>query len=224
MNKSRSISVLSLLAFTAGSLDGTLFSLFDKAFASIMTGNIILFGVAVASGSLQQLVVLCGALAGYVFGVFVGARIVRGYSDLFHLRRWPSRMVLSLSVTCILLIASLAFLAAFGEDTNALPFLFFLLALAMGIMATAVRRIGSSVSVTYLTGAITQFWERLATRAPLSESGLVSSVSVASLVLGAILGGVSSAYLGKLALGLPILSVLVAILIIASVNIHAKNT
>lgn len=218
MKNGRTIIVLGLLAFTAGALDGSLFSLYDKAFASIMTGNMILLGVAAASGSVQQLVVLSAALAGYVSGVFVGARTVKGYSELFHANRWPSRIIICLSTTCGLLVCALAFTLVSSGDSRLLPLLFFSLATAMGIMAAAVRRIGHSVSATYLTGAITQFWERIATRSPLAETGKASLMSVGSLVLGAVSGGVLSDHIQEWSLVVPISSTLTAIIVLVIGN------
>lgn len=221
----RTAAVVALLAFTAGSLDGSLFTLYDVAFASIMTGNMILFGVAFATFSISQAIILGVALCSYCLGVYIGALIlVKSDVELFYLRRWSHRIIICLSLSFIMLCSAITVTTLMGDSAALFALKFGLFASAMGLMAAAVRKVGYSVSVTYLTGSITAFWERLAGRRPLSESGVLSLVSVASLISGALTGGLVSHHVGTIALVLPAIGMLAALLLIIATQLGKKHT
>ncbi len=153
----RGTSVLVLavtLTVVAGATDVASFTRLGGAFASVMTGNLTLLGLATAraSGSLATHILV--ALAGYILGVALGTRA----------GQWSSRGALwATAVTVVLLLELVAYagLAVGWELTGSSPsggVQFALLAdatFAMGMQATALRRFDATLSTTYLTGTLT---------------------------------------------------------------------
>jgi uncharacterized membrane protein YoaK (UPF0700 family) len=179
--------LLVLLTLTTGAVDASCFLHLGNVFSSVITGNLVLLGVAVATQSASLAIHSGVALAGYSAGVLIGAPIAtrraRGGET------WP----LSVSVT---LVAEFCVLAAFSvgwELTGGRPgstaqvLLIAALAVAMGIQSAAVRQLGG-MSTTYLTGTLTAVVTELVTRD--RGPGFARSVGVlAAIVSGAVVGG-----------------------------------
>jgi len=179
--------LLVLLTLTTGAVDASCFLHLGNVFSSVITGNLVLLGVAAATQSASLAIHSGVALAGYSAGVLIGAPIAtrraRGGET------WP----LSVSVT---LVAEFCVLAAFSvgwELTGGRPgstaqvLLIAALAVAMGIQSAAVRQLGG-MSTTYLTGTLTAVVTELVTRD--RGPGLARSVGVlAAIVSGAVVGG-----------------------------------
>jgi len=179
--------LLVLLTLTTGAVDASCFLHLGNVFSSVITGNLVLLGVAAATQSASLAIHSGVALAGYSAGVLIGAPIAtrraRGGET------WP----LSVSVT---LVAEFCVLAAFSvgwELTGGRPgstaqvLLIAALAVAMGIQSAAVRQLGG-MSTTYLTGTLTAVVTELVTRD--RGPGFARSVGVlAAIVSGAAVGG-----------------------------------
>jgi uncharacterized membrane protein YoaK (UPF0700 family) len=179
--------LLVLLTLTTGAVDASCFLHLGNVFSSVITGNLVLLGVAAATQSASLAIHSGVALAGYSAGVLIGAPIAtrraRGGET------WP----LSVSVT---LVAEFCVLAAFSvgwELTGGSPgstaqvLLIAALAVAMGIQSAAVRQLGG-MSTTYLTGTLTAVVTELVTRD--RGPGFARSVGVlAAIVSGAAVGG-----------------------------------
>jgi len=179
--------LLVLLTLTTGAVDASCFLHLGNVFSSVITGNLVLLGVAAATQSASLAIHSGVALAGYSAGVLIGAPIAtrraRGGET------WP----LSVSVT---LVAEFCVLAAFSvgwELTGGRPgstaqvLLIAALAAAMGIQSAAVRQLGG-MSTTYLTGTLTAVVTELVTRD--RGPGFARSVGVlAAIVSGAVVGG-----------------------------------
>ncbi len=179
--------LLVLLTLTTGAVDASCFLHLGNVFSSVITGNLVLLGVAAATQSGSLAIHSGVALAGYSAGVLIGAPIAtrrtRGGET------WP----LSVSVT---LVAELCVLAGFSvgwELTGGRPgstaqvLLIAALAVAMGIQSAAVRQLGG-MSTTYLTGTLTAVVTELVTRD--RRPGFARSVGVlAAIVSGAAVGG-----------------------------------
>jgi len=177
-----------LLTVTTGAVDAACFLHLGNVFASVITGNLVLLGVAAATQSGSLAIHGGTALAGYSAGVLIGAPIAtrraRGGET------WP----LSVTVTLAAEFCVLAGFSAGWELTGGSPgsaarlLLIAALAIAMGIQSAAVRELGG-VPTTYLTGTLTAVISELATRA--RGPGLARSVGVlAAIVSGAVAGGV----------------------------------
>jgi uncharacterized membrane protein YoaK (UPF0700 family) len=179
--------LLVLLTLTTGAVDASCFLHLGDVFSSVITGNLVLLGVAAATQSGSLAIHSGTALAGYSAGVLIGAPIAT--------RRASGGEVWPLSVTATL-AAEFCVLAGFSagwELTGGRPgaavqlLLIAALAVAMGIQSAAVRQLGG-MSTTYLTGTLTAVVADLVTRD--RPPGLARSIGVlAAIVAGAAAGG-----------------------------------
>ena len=69
------------LTFASGAADVASFTRLGGVFTSVMTGNIVLWGLAVARGSLTLASHTAVSIAGYIAGVAVGTWIAHGVKD-----------------------------------------------------------------------------------------------------------------------------------------------
>ena len=179
--------LLVLLTLTTGAVDASCFLHLGNVFSSVITGNLVLLGVAVAtqSGSLAN---HSGtALAGYAAGVLIGAPIAtrRGSGG----ETWPPSVTATLVAEfCVLAGFSVGWELTGGSPGGTARLLLIAgLAMAMGIQSAAVRELGG-MSTTYLTGTLTAVIAELATRD--RKPGLARSVGVlVAIVSGAVAGG-----------------------------------
>jgi len=179
--------LLVLLTLTTGAVDASCFLHLGDVFSSVITGNLVLLGVAAATQSGSLAIHSGTALAGYSAGVLIGAPIATRRARGGEI--WP----LSVSVT---LVAEFCVLAGFSvgwELTGGRPggtaqlLLIAALAVAMGIQSAAVRQLGG-MSTTYLTGTLTAVVAGLATR-DRAPSFARSLGVLAAIVSGAVAGG-----------------------------------
>jgi uncharacterized membrane protein YoaK (UPF0700 family) len=212
--------LLVLLTLTTGAVDASCFLHLGNVFSSVITGNLILLGVAAATQSSSLAIHGGTALACYSVGVLIGAPVAT--------RRARSGETWPLSVT-VTLAAEFCVLAAFSagwELTGGRPgstgelLLIAALAVAMGIQSAAVRELGG-MSTTYLTGTLTAVVAELATRD--RKPGVPRSLGVlAAIVSGAAAGGVvaerAPAWLPAVILA-PL-----AVVVIASVTFEMADT
>jgi uncharacterized membrane protein YoaK (UPF0700 family) len=175
------------LTFASGAMDVASFTRLGNVFTSVMTGNIVLWGLAAARGSLTLASHTAVAIVGYIAGVAGGSRIAvgaRAAADAAGAGRgedgdtragegraeaWPAHITWAL-------LAELALLGGFAvgwEITGAKPggwVQFCLLAVAaagMGVQSSAVKNMGlTEVSTTYLTGTLTGLVSSLVSPGP----------------------------------------------------------
>src|SRR5947209_7303455 len=155
------------LTFGSGAMDVASFTRLGNVFTSVMTGNIVLWGLAAASRSVSLASHTAVSIAGYITGVVMATRVAHGFKTP---DRGPER-VLSAPVLWALL-AELVLLAGFtggweatgGDPAGWAEFcLLAVAAAAMGVQSTAVRDMGlTDVSTTYLTGTLTGLVSSLA--------------------------------------------------------------
>ena len=152
--------LLVVLAVTTGATDATAFERLGHAFASVITGNLILLGVsAVARGGTQALFAAC-ALGGYVLGVFISAPRRQHDRPV-----WPRGASVALGFDLALLVAFAVGWEIVGGHPGRLMQVVLLTtaAGAMGVQSSAVRRLGQ-LSTTYLTSTLTGIVESIAVR------------------------------------------------------------
>ena len=176
-----------LLTLTTGAVDAGSFLGLGKVFSSVITGNLVLLGIAAGTDG-SALAVRAGvALAGYSAGVVLGAPIAARRDDNGH--TWPRRVTITLAVELAILVAfSIGWELAGGhpEGNTQLP-LVALLAAAMGMQGAAVRQLGQ-MSSTYMTSTLTAALAALTTRSKVE--GLPRSFGVlTAIVIGAVAGG-----------------------------------
>jgi uncharacterized membrane protein YoaK (UPF0700 family) len=200
-----------LLTLTTGALDAASFLALGHVFASVITGNMVLLGVAAGTGQPQLAVHSGVALAGYAAGVAAGAPIAARQHH--GTRTWPPGVTVTLAVEFGVLVAfTVGWELSGGHPGNSGQLaLVPVLAAAMGLQAAAVRRLGQ-MSSTYLTGTLTALVAGLVTGS--KPDGLSRSLGVlAALVVGAI---ASSIVVMEARAWLPLLILLPLGLVIAS--------
>lgn len=178
-----------VLTFGTGALDVAAFTRLGGAFASVMTGNLVLLGMS-ATRSSSDLAVHTGvAVAGYVVGAALGHRVA-GHPAPGE-PPWPSRVTTVLAVELVVLAGFTAgweVTAGWPRDAAELGLLA-VAALAMGLQSAAMRRLPTGVSTTYLTGTLTGVVGALARGDRLSTDDRRSVAILACLAGGACVGG-----------------------------------
>ncbi len=181
-----------ILTLTTGAVDAVTFLRLGKVFSSVITGNLALLGVS--AGEYDATHALNGglALAGYGVGVLLGMPVAR--TPERGQPPWPRRVTVTLSAELAVLAAFSGLWLASGTNRGAPARLALLMiaAAAMGLQATAVRRLGQ-MSTTYLTSTLTGVLSAFAlTRMP---SQWQRSVGVlAAMVTGAVLGALAAVH------------------------------
>lgn len=154
-------ALLVLLGVTTGAADATAFERLGHAFASVVTGNLVLLGISAVRADGRLALGGGCALAGYALGVLI-ASSDRGREAAAG--TWPAGTTRALILDLGLLIgfAVLWELAGAHPDRAVQIVLLAIVAAAMGAQTSAVRRMGQ-FSTTYLTGTLTGLLEALAT-------------------------------------------------------------
>jgi uncharacterized membrane protein YoaK (UPF0700 family) len=186
------------LTFGSGAADVASFTRLGGVFTSVMTGNIVLWGLAAARGSLTLASHTAVSIAGYIAGVAGGTWVAHGVKNDAAPSEASSGGVLPGHVIWVLL-AELTLLAGFTvgwEVSGADPAgwaqfgLLATLAAAMGVQSSAVKDMGlTEVSTTYLTGTLTGLVSSLVSPGQDTPHGLRRFGVLIGLVAGASLCG-----------------------------------
>jgi uncharacterized membrane protein YoaK (UPF0700 family) len=211
--------LLLLLAVTAGATDATAFLRLGHAFASVITGNLVVLGIGASTGN-GRLALMAGcALGGYALGVVIAAP--RSTESSQEPPVWPASTTVALGLDLALLIA---FAVTWEIDGHApgrpvQTVMLALCAIAMGAQSTAVRRLGQ-VSTTYLTSTLTGLLEGAVVRrwTPMQARSLG--------ILVALLSGAAAAaaLITHAYRWLPVLQLLPLVIVeIASFRLIARN-
>jgi uncharacterized membrane protein YoaK (UPF0700 family) len=191
------------LTFASGAADVTSFTRLGNVFTSVMTGNIVLWGLSAARGSLTLALHTAVAIGGYIVGVAAGtliAHAVRAAADPEgDASRAGARTGALPSHVMWTLRAELTLLAGFTvgwEVSGASPAgwaqycLLATLAAAMGVQSSAVKDMGlTEVSTTYLTGTLTGLVSSLVSPGQDTPHGVRRFGVLIGLVAGASLCG-----------------------------------
>jgi uncharacterized membrane protein YoaK (UPF0700 family) len=197
-----------LLTVTTGAVDATSFLALGHVFSSVVTGTMVLLGVAAGTKD-PGLALNCGvALASYVIGVAVGAPLAvrragrwlegwplrRAHRATEHHEIWPSWLTVALALEfCVLALFCLGWELASGRPSAvAQRLLLVVVGVAMGIQGATIRQLGE-ISTTYLTGTLTGLISGLVTgRRP---TGLWRSLGIfVALIIGALLAALITTY------------------------------
>jgi uncharacterized membrane protein YoaK (UPF0700 family) len=181
-------SLVVLLTLTTGAVDVTSFLALGNVFSSVVTGDMVLLGAAAGTGRPELAVHSGVALAGYLVGVMAGALLAgrRHHAS----RTWPPSVTVTLAVELVILVAfSVGWELAGTHPSGAGQLaLVAVLAVAMGLQAAAVRRLGQ-MSTTYLTSTLTALVAGLVTGS--KPDGMARSLGVlATIIIGAIAASV----------------------------------
>jgi uncharacterized membrane protein YoaK (UPF0700 family) len=173
------------------------FTRLGGVFTSVITGNLVLLGLAVARASADIAEHTAAAVGAYVLGVVIGGRVTalapRRGGTAAEGEYWPPMVTVALGIELALLTA----LSVGWELTNAKPtgagqyLLLAVSAIAMGVQATAVRGLGrGDFSTTYLTGTLTGLVAALVTPGKRSWPGWRQAGPLLALAAGALISGV----------------------------------
>ena len=218
-------SIAMLLTFASGASDVTSFTRLGNVFTSVMTGNMIVFGLSLARGSTSLAAHTALAFAGYVSGVGAGTLI--GHYRTGHTpavsaanpagERWPTHVTLTLAIELTLLACVLIGWEMTGSRPAGLAqyVILAVAACAMGIQSSAVNQLGlGNVSTTYLTGTLTGLVSEIFR--PAGKVGWRRPGVLAGLVAGALLTGVLVASAAWVVPCVPLLAVTAATVAAAS--------
>ena len=216
----RTMTVIAvLLTFASGASDVASFTRLGDVFTSVMTGNITVFGLALARGSASLVLHTALAFAGYVAGVAAGTLIGRYRTNRTSAtspaepdgERWPAHMTLTLAAELVLLTGVLVGWEVTGSRPAgwAQYVILAVAACAMGIQSAAVGQLGlGNVSTTYLTGTLTGLVSALVR--PGATVGWRRPALLAGLLAGASLAGLLVASAARAVPCLPLLGVTAA--------------
>jgi uncharacterized membrane protein YoaK (UPF0700 family) len=191
-----------LLAFGAGATDALGILALGRVFTSVMTGNLVLLGIAAGTGTAAALVRVSVALAGYLLAVAGAA---------WYLRSGAPRAVLA--AEAVAQAGLLAGWLATGTRPSLVPELVLaaVAAVAMGAQAQTVRTLALPVpSTTYLTGTLTSLAASLATGVRDGKAGRLAAV-VGAVLAGAAACAAALDFVRPLAAALPLLATTVAL-------------
>ena len=219
------------LTFGSGANDVASFTRLGNVFTSVMTGNIVLWGLSAAQRSVSLFSHTAVSIAGYIAGVAVGTWVAHGFKvrgsgkpdDPDRDSVLPGHVSWALFTELVLL----AGFAAGWEITGAHPagwaefVLLALLAAAMGIQSLSVNEMGlSHVSTTVLTGTLTGLVSSLARPGQDTKHGARRVGVLIGLAAGASLCGLLVATAVDLVPVLP-LAALVTTLVLAATPLPA---
>jgi uncharacterized membrane protein YoaK (UPF0700 family) len=172
--------LLTLLTLGTGAVDATSFVSAGHVFSSVITGNLVVLGVS--AGWHGPILSAGVALAAYAAGVAAGAST--GDSGAGRAVPWPWPVTVTLAIELAVLAAfSIGWEFPAARSGSWQLVLLALLAGAMGLQSTAVRRLGA-VSTTYLTSTLTTLVASLVTGEDRKNS-VRSLVLLASITAGA---------------------------------------
>lgn len=227
--------IVMVLTFASGASDVTSITRLGNAFTSVMTGNIAIFGLSLARGSVSQATHLATAVAGYVVGVGIGTQLGWHAAKRWPAEpaeeppggHWPPYMPLLLGTELLLLACVLAGWEATGSrPAGGAQFVILALsACAMGTQSASVAQLGlGNVSTTYLTGTLTGLVS--ATFRPGGRPGWRRPLVFAGVLAGSVLAGVLLANAPAAVPLLPLLGVATATLLgsVRRFPGHGRNT
>jgi uncharacterized membrane protein YoaK (UPF0700 family) len=217
------------LTFGSGAMDVASFTRLGSVFASVMTGNIVLWGLAAARGSMTLASHTTVAIAGFIAGVAGGTWIGHGFRGSGASGAsgaspdvWSAGGRLAPDITRPF-IAEFILLAGFTagwEITGSRPggwaqfCLLAVAAAAMGVQSSAVRDMGmSEMSTTFLTGTLTGLVATLVRPGQQKSFEFRRFGVLIGLAAGAILSGVLIVFAAAGAPVLPLAAITVTLVL-----------
>ncbi|GAB3978187.1 hypothetical protein GCM10029978_070110 [Actinoallomurus acanthiterrae] len=201
-----------LLALGSGAADAFSFVALGAVFTSVMTGNLVLLGVAVVHTDPGAAVRAAVSIAAYASGVLGAASWLRDTGPAGS-GPWPGRVIGVLTVVPAAQTAVLAvWLAVATRPATVLQItLIAVSAAAMGVQSTAVNTLAvSGAATTYLTGTLTALMTELATTGSPPTMRRRLGVLAAALT-GAALEAVLLTWARPAAPGLPLAAALIVV-------------
>jgi uncharacterized membrane protein YoaK (UPF0700 family) len=203
--------LLVCLTFGTGAVDAISFLGLGKVFTAMMSGNIVLLGLAAGSSAGPEAVRSVISLLVFALGVFAASWLIR---DPAKTSVWPAGLTMALVCGAVAQAGVLAgWLGASGHPNGVFKgVLVGFSALAMGLQGGAVARLGvSGVTTTYVTGTLTGLIGGLALRSGTRRELARRAVMLVALLIGATCGALLLTYARSGAPGLPLAITVVVI-------------
>jgi len=180
-----------------------------RVFTANMTGNTVLFGLALVQGDTGAIIRTALALGAFVVGAASGAWLVQRSEGPVH---WPRGVTIALGVECVLLAA----LAA--DRSSGLAARVTLAALAMGVQSAAARRLDVfGIATTFVTGTLTSLVSLIARHgvgpAGAGQGKRMLAIAWGVYVLGAMAAGGAMQTAPAVTLVIPVVTVLAVVAI-----------
>jgi uncharacterized membrane protein YoaK (UPF0700 family) len=206
--------LLVALTFAAGSVDAVALLRLD-VFTAVMTGNIVLLGLAVGQGAFGNALRSVIALVAYAVGVVVGARIVGAVAIESD---WSPRATRALAIEWALQAAFVTgwlLTGAKPAGVGAATLIAFS-GVAMGIQAATARALAPGMSTTYVTGTLTGLLSELSALGSVSGDRRRRASIVVALALGAVAGALALSTVPLLAPAIPLVVIGAVVLVAAT--------
>jgi uncharacterized membrane protein YoaK (UPF0700 family) len=218
--------ILIALTFGSGATDVAAFNRLGGVFTSVMTGNIVFWGLAAAERSVSLFAHAAVSIAGYIAGVACGTWVAHGFKahgngkpeEANRDSVLPAHVNWSLFAELVLLTG----LTAGWEITGGRPagsvqyVLLAVTAAAMGVQSTSVNELGlSNVSTTFLTGTLTGLVSSLARPGQETQHRTRRFGVLIGLATGALLCGLLMATVPRVVPVLPLAAVITALVLSA---------
>jgi uncharacterized membrane protein YoaK (UPF0700 family) len=178
-----------LLALVSGATDAIGLVALGGAFTSVMTGNLVILGVAASTTDGALAIASGGAILAFCAGAALGARLAGAPQPGDPV--WPRPVTVGLAVELGLLTGyAVGWWVCGGAPGPVLTLtLLFVMAAALGIQSSTVQRFGvGGLSTTYLTGTLTTVVIRL-----VSGRGLREVRGSVEILLGLVAGAAAGA-------------------------------
>jgi uncharacterized membrane protein YoaK (UPF0700 family) len=207
-------AMAALLTIGSAATDVMSFSRLGSVFASVMTSNIVLLGLAAARQSPGLAEHAAVSFAGYVAGVAAASRLARvrapagrgGHGGKPGKMLWsPGIAAALIAETGVFVIFTVGWEATGTKPAGGAQLLLLALAtVAMGMQSAVVIAMGiSGVSTTYLTGTLTTLVEALANPDRRNGHDARQVIVLLALVVGAGLSGLLLATVPSAVLAIP---------------------
>lgn len=203
-----------LLTVGTGATDAIGFTRLGNVFASVMTGNLVLFGLHMSQGDAAAAGRAALAVVAFAVGVLFGSRLAGHRPSDGPV--WPVTVTRALRAELVVsALLVVGWELSGGHPAGVLQTLLLAAAaVAMGMQSGAVQGLGvSGLSTTYMTGTLTSLMSSLIVRRKLETRG-------ACVLLGLVGGAASS---GLLILLAPRLAPLVPFAVLAYVVVAATR-
>lgn len=210
-----------VLTVNAGATDAIGFLALGGAFTSVMTGNLVLFGISAAEGDGTLARHIVTAVLCYIGGCVLGARLAG--AAVAGQPVWPRQVTRALAVEFLIFLGyAIGWWASGSAPTGGVQLLLLAAnAVALGVQGSSVQRFGvSGLSTTYMTGTLTTVIVRL------TSGGRLRDVAESLQILGAlVVGAVSAAALvGHVPVCAPLIQLVPvsAVLVLATLTMRTQ--
>jgi Predicted membrane protein len=188
-----------LLTVNAGATDAIGFLALGGAFTSVMTGNLVLFGISAAKGDGTLARHILTAVLCFIGGCILGSRLAGVAREDQPI--WPPAVTRALGVEFVIFAGYAVGWWAQGSAPRGVAQLALLggNAIALGVQSSSVQRFGvPGLSTTYMTGTLTTLIVRL------TSGHRVRDVADSLQILGGLIAGAIGA--AALVLHAPVLA------------------